>query len=102
MSQPDPKERTSIEQILEAYTEDPKVDLYSLIHEGKEVQFVALENHKKPGSPIFIQDDGKIGFPSINGLQVKIGDTIKGIVHHTKRNYFFVEVTSIVTAASDK
>lgn len=69
------------------------------ITQGEEVRFVAQENHKKPGSPIFVQDDGKVGFPSFNGLQVSIGDKIRGIVYHKEANYFFVEVVEILERA---
>lgn len=81
---------------------DTGENLIDLIADNEVHQFIARENYKKPGQPIFIQDDGKVGFPSINGLNVNIGDTVKGVVHHSQENYFFVEVQEIVKAAPVK
>ena len=59
-------------------------------------QFVVRENAKKPGEPIFVMQNGKVGFPTINSLSVKIGDTVKGKIQMERDTYFLFEVTEIV------
>jgi hypothetical protein len=61
-----------------------------------EIQLTVRENKSRPGHPIFIRDDGKIGFSTFNSISFEIGDTIKGKIRHESDKYFFVEVQEIL------
>jgi hypothetical protein len=63
---------------------------------AKEIQLVARENNKKPGQVIFVREDGKVGFPTINSIAVEIGDVVHGKVFLDKDKYFLFEVQSVV------
>lgn len=67
--------------------------------EYPEVQFTALENRKRPGHPIFVRDDGKVGFPTINSVSFDVGDVIRGHLKLDTDTYFFVEVSEVVQKA---
>jgi hypothetical protein len=69
---------------------------YSL---GDEVQLQVKENHKQTGKPIFVREDGKVGFPTINSIPIKIGETVKGTLKYDGENYFFVEVQEIIASS---
>ena len=59
-------------------------------------QFVVRENSKKPGEPILVREDGKVGFPTMNSIHVKIGDTVRGKIQQEEENYFLFEVQEII------
>ena len=73
----------------------------SFLDPGENIQLQVKENNKKQGSPIFVRDDGKVGFPTFNSIPVHIGDTIRGRVKFDTDRYFFVEVQEIVTRDSE-
>jgi len=67
---------------------------------AQEMQLVARENNKKAGQVIFVREDGKVGFPTINSINVKIGDVVKGKVFLDKDKYFLFEVQEIQSVQS--
>jgi len=78
--------------------ENAKVGKLDFLKPGKasNMQFIARENKKKPGEPIFVREDGKVGFPTINSIKVKIGDVVRGKVQHEEPTYFLLEVREIL------
>jgi hypothetical protein len=62
----------------------------------KNSQYIVRENKKKPGEPIFVREDGKVGFPTINSVKIEIGDVVRGKIQHEEPNYFLLEVREIV------
>ena len=62
----------------------------------KDAQYIVRENKKKPGEPIFVREDGKVGFPTINSIKIEIGDVVRGKIQHEEPNYFLLEVREIV------
>jgi hypothetical protein len=85
-----------LSKALEEYQNNPKKSLAFEILQGEDQQFVVRENKKKPGEPIFVREDGKVGFPTINSIRVDIGDTIRGYVRHEEPSYFLVEIREII------
>ncbi len=69
---------------------------------GDEVQFVAKPNRRDPSKPIFVREDGKVGFSNLNSIPYKIGDTIKGRVKLDTAGCFFIEVHKVVKLASEE
>jgi len=65
-------------------------------------QFVVRENHKKPGEPILIRADGKVGFPTMNSLPCKIGDTVRGRIQQEEKNYFLFDIEEILADSSQQ
>jgi len=63
---------------------------------GDDIQLVVRENNKKPGTPIFVRTDGKVGFNTINSIASNIGDTIRGQVKLDLDTCFFVEVQEVI------
>jgi len=59
-------------------------------------QFIARENNKNPGHIIFVREDGKVGFPTINSIPIEIGDTARGKIQSEEEHYFLFEVREIV------
>ncbi len=66
---------------------------------GAEMQLVVKENNKQPGAPIFVLDNGKVGFSTINSIPIEIGDTIRGKIKLDLDTVFFVEVNEIIQHA---
>ncbi len=66
---------------------------------GDEIQLVVKENNRRPGKPIFVLANGKVGFPSLNSMPANLGDTIKGTIKIDNENVFFVEITEVVEKA---
>ncbi len=66
---------------------------------GEEMQLVVKENNKKPGAPIMVLENGKVGFPTVNSIPIEIGDTIRGKMKLNFDTVFFVEVESILQKA---
>ncbi len=66
---------------------------------GDDMQLVVKENNKKPGESIFVLDNGKCGFSTINSIPSKIGDTIKGKIKLDLDTVFFIEVNEIIQHA---
>jgi hypothetical protein len=58
-------------------------------------QFKALENRRKDG-PIFIREDGKVGFPTLNSIKFKIGDIVRGPVVYETERYFMLRVEEVL------
>ncbi len=69
--------------------------------QGDTVRLIVKENSRKPGRVCFAREDGKVGFPTINSLQVKIGDVIEGRVKADNPTCFFVDVEKIVQTSQD-
>lgn len=93
-----------IKSIIADYEADPEgTDILKGIQEADTRIFTVLENNKKPGQPIFMATEGdnmgKVGFPDINGLEVQIGDTVRGKIRFEHENYFVVDVIEIVKRA---
>jgi len=63
---------------------------------GDRVQLTVLENFKFPGNKLFVRDDGKVGFPTINSIPFEVGDTVRGVVRRNSDTYFFVEVQEVI------
>jgi len=77
--------------IKEAIESNPsEIDLTDL--SSNMVQYKVRENKRKPGEPIFVREDGKVGFPTINSIQLKIGDIVRGKIQYEEPNYFLIEV----------
>lgn len=66
---------------------------------GDEIQLVVQENRQRPGEPIFIREDGMIGFKTVNSISMNIGDVVKGQIRLNNDTVFFVEVNEIVERA---
>jgi len=81
----------TLKEAIETFEETGKLDLT-----GEVKQFKVRENSKKPGTPIFVRDDGKVGFPTINSISVKIGEVVKGRIVSEQPSYFLVEVSEVV------
>ena len=64
--------------------------------EPQQEQFIVRENSKKPGEPIFVRGDGKVGFPTINSRRVEIGDTVRGRIQVEEDTYFLFEVREVI------
>ncbi len=64
---------------------------------GDEIQLVVKENRQRPGAPIFVREDGKCGFSTINSIPFTIGDTVRGKIKIDTETVFFVEVNEIIT-----
>jgi len=60
------------------------------------IQLKAQDNKSNPGSPIFIREDGKIGFSTANSIEFSIGDTVRGVVVIDNDKYFMVQVREVV------
>jgi len=83
-----------IEEIKEEiFNRQGALNMYEL---GDEVQLQVKENKKNPGAPIFIREDGKVGFPTFNSIPIDIGEIIKGKIKLDTDTYFFVEVQEIL------
>jgi hypothetical protein len=67
-----------------------------LTEKAEEVQYIVRENKKKPGEPIFVREDGKVGFPTINSVGINIGDVVRGKIQYEEPNYFLLEVREII------
>ena len=67
-----------------------------LENEQPAIQLTVMENRKRPGEQIFIREDGKIGFPTINSIRADFGDVVRGKVKIDEGSYFFVEIQEIV------
>ncbi len=67
--------------------------------QGTSVRLIVKENSKKPGKIIFVREDGKVGFPTINSIHTKIGDVVEGKIKVDNKSCFFVEVDTIVQRA---
>jgi len=63
------------------------------------IQLKVRENRKKKGEPVFVREDGKIGFPTINSIKINIGDTVLGRVQLDADTYFMFEVSSVIDHA---
>jgi len=87
--------RDDIAEKLKELRKDPKATID--FKPGDTVQIKALENKRKKGEPVFIREDGKIGFPTINSVAFKIGDTVKGNVTRDADTYFMVQITEVVS-----
>jgi hypothetical protein len=87
--------------------EDLKEHIFSgkgaedFLDEGEEIQLQVKENNKKEGSPIFVREDGKVGFPTFNSIAIQIGDIVRGKIKFDTDHYFFVEVHEIVTRETE-
>ena len=66
---------------------------------GTHVRLIVKENNRKPGKMIFVREDGKCGFPTINSIKAKVGDVIEGTIKVDNDTCFFVEVENIVQRA---
>jgi len=69
----------------------PTEEIEQEVHE-----FKVLENHRKPGYPIFVNQEGKVGFPGFGSIPISIGQTIKGVIVYEHNNYFLVRVQEVV------
>jgi hypothetical protein len=90
----------TIKDAINDYKENPEDSLFENGFSGDEVQLVVRENSRKPGEPIFVREDGKVGFPTINSISVTIGATIRGRIQQEEPTYFLVEVRSIVSPSN--
>ncbi len=68
---------------------------------GDEVVFVSKENRKSPGEPIFVREDGKVGFPTFNSISFNTGDKVRGRVKIDRDTCFFIEVYEIIENAKE-
>ncbi len=66
---------------------------------GEEMQLVVKENNKQPGKPIFVLENGKCGFSTVNSIPSEIGDTVRGKMKLNLDTVFFVEVNEIIQKA---
>jgi hypothetical protein len=81
--------------LTEALQRLKKGELSSDVYSDDEKQFIVRENRKKPGEPIFVREDGKVGFPTINSIAVKIGDIARGKIVHEEPTYFLAEIREV-------
>jgi hypothetical protein len=89
---------SNLTEALNEYKTSPdRPSLAFDILQDKEYQFVVRENKKSPGKPIFVREDGKVGFPTINSISIKIGDTVRGKIRQEEPNYFLFEIREIVS-----
>jgi len=65
---------------------------------GQTIQIKVQENNKAPGEPIFIREDGKIGFSTVNSIPLTIGDVVKGTVMLDEPHFFTVLVTEVISS----
>ena len=76
--------------------EKAKANINLVSSKEPNLQYIVRENKRKPGEPIFVREDGKVGFPTINSLNVEIGDIVRGKIQHEEPNYFLIEVREII------
>ena len=81
---------------LKRQTENPTLDIFNKGFKSPEVIMNVRENSKKPGTPIFVRDDGKVGFPTLNSISVKIGDRVQCRVQYEADTYFLLEVKKVI------
>ena len=89
----------TIKETIEIYEKNPKG--VNMVHElekdiGPTVQLLVQENRGRPGHHIFIREDGKIGFATLNSIDFSIGDITRGKIIQEQVRYFMVEIQEIV------
>jgi len=87
----------TLRDVIQARKDDGTLDILKSDFKTEEVIMNVHENAKKPGEPIFIREDGKVGFPTMNSIKVNIGDRVKCKVQHDADTYFLLDVKEILS-----
>jgi hypothetical protein len=89
--------KTPIQKAIKTLNEKyPDHSLNDTFISGENVELEVKENNRRPGHPIFVKGNGKVGFPAFGSIDISIGDTIRGEVVYEHEYYFLVRVNDII------